>query len=746
MPTTYAFDPTGSNPANRILNEVHVITVVNGRDFSFFVPQFAPFFASNINLSFTDTNNTTRNLIEGVDYYLSHHFISASRACSAPIYGSITFINNQVAGVVRVSYNTVGGVWTLSEAAIIDILATSINNPRITSWEQIANLPYAFPVIDHEWDLVDMVGASEVVEGLEGIRDAILENVAGGSSSHSSDKNNPHETTKEQIGLGNVSNFPVATVEQATNGVNNSTYMTPALVRIFVENSSSSGLTSHVNNTSNPHNTTKSQVGLGNVDNYATATNAETVAGVASNLFTTPAGVKAATDVVNTTLTTHVNNTSNPHGTTKAQVGLENVENFSLATNAEAQAGVVTNKYMTPSLTQLAISSLALIPLNNHTSRTDNPHSVTKSQVGLSNVPNLSIATQAEANAGTIDTAFMTPLKTKNAVISYSTEIVATHANATNNPHSVTKTQVGLGNVDNYSTATDAQAQDTTNNTTFMTPLRTHSAVMSYSSTIVSAHANRTDNPHSVTAAQVGSYTITQVDSLLSSKLSVSGTATDSTRFNSLTYAEFIDVIEGMTVNNSTLLQNMEPIELFEVYGSIKETSSKQPDPLAPSASYQYYRVATNIPLSELPDYDVTPTEYSNNKRDGVFIVTGGVSSSALYDPCFIVRISPRNVISYTSAQSAVTWFTESGAFNSATTRNRITIQSMFSSDDDFDVQFGLGESRDISSTLPLEFYVRCPNGHTGFTVSAIESSQTLIDIQYLGTTNPVNVLFYNKN
>ena len=53
---------------------------------------------------------------------------------------------------------------------------------------------------------------------------------------------------------------------------------------------------SHTGNVSNPHKVTKEQVGLGNVPNYAVATNAEALAGAASDKLVTPAGVKAYVD------------------------------------------------------------------------------------------------------------------------------------------------------------------------------------------------------------------------------------------------------------------------------------------------------------------------------------------------------------------------------------------------------------------------------------------------------------------
>jgi len=64
-------------------------------------------------------------------------------------------------------------------------------------------------------------------------------------------------------------------------------------------------------------------------------------------------------------LASHTGNTSNPHSVTKAQVGLGSVENYGLATQAEAQAGTVGTKYMTPLRTKEAIA--ALVPAASET-------------------------------------------------------------------------------------------------------------------------------------------------------------------------------------------------------------------------------------------------------------------------------------------------------------------------------------------------------------------------------------------
>lgn len=71
---------------------------------------------------------------------------------------------------------------------------------------------------------------------------------------------------------------------------------------------------------------------------------------------------KINTDVksVNDALIAHINNKENPHGVTKAQAGLGNVENYGIASTAEAKAGTANNKYMTPTRVKEAIEGLGV--------------------------------------------------------------------------------------------------------------------------------------------------------------------------------------------------------------------------------------------------------------------------------------------------------------------------------------------------------------------------------------------------
>lgn len=100
------------------------------------------------------------------------------------------------------------------------------------------------------------------------------------------------------------------------------------------EKANSTDLTNHINNTINPHNVTKEQLDLGYVDNTADkdksvyyALNADNAVyathdnyGNMINTYYTPR------DIFNA----HEGHYDNPHGVTKEQIGLGNVENVSI--------------------------------------------------------------------------------------------------------------------------------------------------------------------------------------------------------------------------------------------------------------------------------------------------------------------------------------------------------------------------------------------------------------------------------
>lgn len=90
-------------------------------------------------------------------------------------------------------------------------------------------------------------------------------------------------------------------------------------------------LDAHIGNKSNPHNVTKAQIGLGNVQNLTPADMPVSTVQAAAIADAKAAGTKAQTD-----LNTHANRRDNPHKVTRAQLGLATTDQVVFAKTTAA--------------------------------------------------------------------------------------------------------------------------------------------------------------------------------------------------------------------------------------------------------------------------------------------------------------------------------------------------------------------------------------------------------------------------
>ncbi|MFO5795666.1 hypothetical protein, partial [Klebsiella pneumoniae] len=70
----------------------------------------------------------------------------------------------------------------------------------------IGPLPVSFPPLEHNHPIDSLVGSKEILEGIEGIIEAIRAAAAGTTDQHIHDYNNPHRETKAQARLQLVTN------------------------------------------------------------------------------------------------------------------------------------------------------------------------------------------------------------------------------------------------------------------------------------------------------------------------------------------------------------------------------------------------------------------------------------------------------------------------------------------------------------------------------------------------------------
>ena len=192
-----------------------------------------------------------------------------------------------------------------------------------------------------------------------------------------------------------------------------------------VQEQNGTKLTEHTENQYNPHNVTKDQVGLSDVDNtsdinkpvsvsqqaaidaaYANSnyytdekiaalingapSTLDTLKEIANAMSEHEDVVKALNDAIGekaneSEFNSHVTNTNNPHGVTKEQVGLNNVPN--VATNDQTPTYTdATNNEKLVSGEKLSVAfgkiAKAISSLISHLANKDNPHGVTAEHVG----------------------------------------------------------------------------------------------------------------------------------------------------------------------------------------------------------------------------------------------------------------------------------------------------------------------------------------------------------------------------
>ena len=305
-----------------------------------------------------------------------------------------------------------------------------------------------------------------------------------------------------------------------------------------------SDLTSHINNNTNPHGVTKTQIGLGNVDNTsdkdkpisdATQEALNEINGNIGAIVEVFDAQQQKIDSIDHTLgdtsnkiNTHTDNKSNPHNVTAAQVGLGNVNNTSDAnkpvstaqqaaldlkanktdtyTKAEVDAKVSSvYRFMGSVANQAALPTTGQVIGDTYNAEDTganyawNGTSWDKLSETIDLTPYL---TKGEASTTYATIAAVTGLENqiegKLVIIDGQIEELTDTYNAanehisnTNNPHGVTKAQVGLGNVDN-------------------------------TSDLAKPISTATQNALNLKADKSTTYTKTEVDNLLDDKLDIS--------------------------------------------------------------------------------------------------------------------------------------------------------------------------------------------------------------------------------
>lgn len=235
----YVLDPTGTNPDNLVVGEPHTLSDLRNRVIA---PVFGAFFTEGC--SVVDTDNNNRVLIRGIDYVFAELYQSLTLKFGKEVCGLIIVINRDVGSHVKVTYQAVGSQYVTSAEGLKNLLEELSDTEFSNSYFDIRNRPDAFVPSPHVHDLGDGYGFEFLVYALEKIRNAIiwadmraidslmtqvfdfLENLQRNLNYRIDTEilaalfEFKRSLTKASIGLGNVQNLGIATIQQGRDLAN----------------------------------------------------------------------------------------------------------------------------------------------------------------------------------------------------------------------------------------------------------------------------------------------------------------------------------------------------------------------------------------------------------------------------------------------------------------------------------------------------------------------------------------------
>jgi len=288
----YPLDLTGTSPDNLIISEPHSL-VDNARDgMRVFVLDQGSFYTEG--LVVRDASGT--KLTPHTDYISTYLYEEATTRSGLEVCGAVVVTNPNVSTEVYVDYQCVGGDYAQSINALEQVIQTLADDTRPVEWANIIGKPSVYPPGGHLHALWELYGFEYLVVQLERITQAVMvgdqsafdemrryfqqlyeDNLAliqdldSRFKDHKADYTNPHRVTKAQVGLGLVDNYPTATLTEIRGGSATNRFVSVAGLVEGIDYHLGREFYAHKANKSNPHNVTKSQVGLGKVANYAPA-------------------------------------------------------------------------------------------------------------------------------------------------------------------------------------------------------------------------------------------------------------------------------------------------------------------------------------------------------------------------------------------------------------------------------------------------------------------------------------------
>lgn len=241
----YPLDPTGRNPANRVEGELHTLAPKKVRAV---IPRYGPYYTASLRVY---DNDTGVPLQRNTQYRCVELLQDASMQYGQEICALILIVDSTVSADIRIEYQVLGGYFTNDVTVLSTLYEAVVNDTRPVDWENVEDKPLMYPPTMHRHVLSDVYGWEPIVSVLERIRSAIvlsnvpafealldyvdeqiqayytkIDDAVAVSAGHAGLVNNPHGVTKAQVGLGDVSNLAVVSLDEVKAGIPVNKYLT----------------------------------------------------------------------------------------------------------------------------------------------------------------------------------------------------------------------------------------------------------------------------------------------------------------------------------------------------------------------------------------------------------------------------------------------------------------------------------------------------------------------------------------
>lgn len=280
--TLLPLDLTGEALSNRIVGEMKTLGTIPNTTLRMTVFNRGAFFTDNLEVF---DHISGRKLQRDVDFFPAYLYKGLTDMTTKEVMGYLVIKNPTVSSKLRINYRAIGGHFSVSVDELKALLEAVQDDNFTLTFEDIVGKPAQYNPEEHEHEFWQTYGWDTTVVEIDRVADAVkvgdagimgaaeeyadkildrcqqaVQDFADAAAAHYTDYADPHDTTKTQVGLSNLNNWPMATQAEAANASVTNRYLNPAYAYRALDSIYGASLRLHLQDYNNPHQDTAEDV------------------------------------------------------------------------------------------------------------------------------------------------------------------------------------------------------------------------------------------------------------------------------------------------------------------------------------------------------------------------------------------------------------------------------------------------------------------------------------------------------